>query len=312
MYVKKRRAIHHPRIFADVLQAILDLRDIRGSNIKTIIDQIQTHLGKNQICRSKNIAMQVQKALRHGINSGVLEHKAGKYKLTFGNNLTNATNDVDDKDRKKSPPQDQTCGRRKRRCDNKCIPPKPRRCRTPNRRRRYRRRRKPCPRHDLSNKSSETSGMQSDKKSRSTSQTPDEPGSEIKIQGRTKRKVYNASKFKKIDKPRSKSKKPSQHIKIERKLRKPNKDTQKRGSPEPVDPDTNRCSGEVNNQNDNKSNETKKENEKRDGDQDQEQQDDVPYNMDYEHDSDTRLQQCDNPECLCHLKHEQDDDDNCF
>lgn len=73
----------HPRMLANVLKAIADMKDNRGSSIRKIVEQVAhgspivNKAGK----KPRNVTMQVRRALRHGVNTGLLVQHAGKYRL---------------------------------------------------------------------------------------------------------------------------------------------------------------------------------------------------------------------------------------
>lgn len=78
----RRGRKNHPRMLANVLKAIADMKDNRGSSIRKIVDQVATNnvINKNGT-KPRNVTMQVRRALRHGINTGLLVQHAGKYRL---------------------------------------------------------------------------------------------------------------------------------------------------------------------------------------------------------------------------------------
>ena len=109
-----RRKVSHPVTFRDVLQAICNLRDLRGSTIKKIVHQVQA--GITRATKPRNVVMQVQRVLRDGVESGYFKHRAGKYMIAMEENY--------------GPPCDRdNCGKSKNgKCKvakgKKCVPPK--------------------------------------------------------------------------------------------------------------------------------------------------------------------------------------------
>lgn len=78
----RRGKKNHPRMLANVLKAIADMKDNRGSSIRKIVDQVATsNLINKTGTKTRNVTMQVRRALRHGINTGLLVQHGGKYRL---------------------------------------------------------------------------------------------------------------------------------------------------------------------------------------------------------------------------------------
>ncbi|XP_057665543.1 uncharacterized protein DDB_G0283697-like isoform X1 [Diorhabda carinulata] len=75
-----RRRSHHPRFLNEVLEAIATLKESKGSTKKNIIDQVELLLSK-RIKRLRHDSTQIQRALRHGLSSGLIKSKNGKYVL---------------------------------------------------------------------------------------------------------------------------------------------------------------------------------------------------------------------------------------
>ncbi|XP_074030974.1 uncharacterized protein isoform X1 [Leptinotarsa decemlineata] len=70
----------HPRLFNEVLDAIAHLREKKGSSTKTIMSQVDSILSmKRKQLRSD--ANQFYKALKHGLATGLITEKSGRYRL---------------------------------------------------------------------------------------------------------------------------------------------------------------------------------------------------------------------------------------
>ncbi|CAH1993177.1 unnamed protein product [Acanthoscelides obtectus] len=73
-----------PRFLPGVMQAIADLKDSRGSTQNKIIDYIQTAVTMTNLSpKPRNIAIQVKKALQHGVSRGLINQRSGKYRLAL-------------------------------------------------------------------------------------------------------------------------------------------------------------------------------------------------------------------------------------
>lgn len=78
----KPRPKEIPRMLPFVLQAVSDLKDVPGSTVRKILEQVHTAIDISDMKpKPRNVVMQVKKALRHAVENGVLKHKAGKYRL---------------------------------------------------------------------------------------------------------------------------------------------------------------------------------------------------------------------------------------
>lgn len=77
----KRNSKVPPKMLANVLKAISDLKDARGSTLQKIVEQINVKCTAENRRRPRNINMHVRRALRHGTQSGVVLYQGGKYKL---------------------------------------------------------------------------------------------------------------------------------------------------------------------------------------------------------------------------------------
>ncbi|XP_030764110.1 serine/arginine-rich splicing factor 11-like isoform X1 [Sitophilus oryzae] len=74
-----KRVGKEPRLLPNVMEAIAHLKEKRGSTQKQIIEHLAHLLKKGNAVR--NVTMQVRRALEHGINSGLIKQKGGKYSL---------------------------------------------------------------------------------------------------------------------------------------------------------------------------------------------------------------------------------------
>ncbi|KAG5873328.1 hypothetical protein JTB14_005308 [Gonioctena quinquepunctata] len=70
----------HPRLLNEIMEAIADLREGTGSSTKSILSQVDSilHAKRKQLKRDEN---QFHRALKHGVTSGLILLKNGKYKL---------------------------------------------------------------------------------------------------------------------------------------------------------------------------------------------------------------------------------------
>lgn len=69
-----------PRLLNEVMEAIASLRETKGSTMKRIIDQVEASMKM----RKKNVKhnpLPIVKALKHGVQTGLIKRKNGKYKL---------------------------------------------------------------------------------------------------------------------------------------------------------------------------------------------------------------------------------------
>ncbi|CAG9860805.1 unnamed protein product [Phyllotreta striolata] len=76
--MKRKKAL--PRLFHEVLDAIAILRESKGSTEKAILNQVDTILHLRRERLKKSIAS-IHKALCHGVKTGILVLKHGKYCL---------------------------------------------------------------------------------------------------------------------------------------------------------------------------------------------------------------------------------------
>lgn len=81
---KRRR--HPARILANVIKAIADLKDEEGSTVSTIAERLKCYIEENQPKKNCAFTTQVRKALRHGIQTGIIVHQGRRYKLGLSEN----------------------------------------------------------------------------------------------------------------------------------------------------------------------------------------------------------------------------------
>ncbi|KAJ8936392.1 hypothetical protein NQ318_010799 [Aromia moschata] len=75
-----KKSSHQPRLLTAVMEAIASLKEGKGSTQKKIIEQVQTSLSsKNASVR--NVMVQIRRAIRHGVESGLIKQKGGKFRL---------------------------------------------------------------------------------------------------------------------------------------------------------------------------------------------------------------------------------------
>lgn len=78
----KKRSKETPRMLPYVMQAVTDLKDINGTTTRKILDQVHTAINiLNVKPKPRNVVMQVKRALKHAVESGILKHRAGKYRF---------------------------------------------------------------------------------------------------------------------------------------------------------------------------------------------------------------------------------------
>lgn len=89
--MKITRKRKEPRLLVQVLQALADLKETRGSTLRRVTDQVQTaiNLAKARP-KPKNVLGQVRRALKHGVQTGVLRHRAGKFRLATATEINHA------------------------------------------------------------------------------------------------------------------------------------------------------------------------------------------------------------------------------
>lgn len=71
---------NQPRLLTAVMEAIANLKEGSGSTQKRIIDQVQCLLSANKMT-FRNPVVHIKKALRHGVQTGLIKQKAGKFRL---------------------------------------------------------------------------------------------------------------------------------------------------------------------------------------------------------------------------------------
>lgn len=71
-----------PRFLSDVMQAIVDLKEGHGSTQNKILEHIQSIINTKRIIpRPRNVTMQIRRALKHGVQNGLLKQRGGKFLL---------------------------------------------------------------------------------------------------------------------------------------------------------------------------------------------------------------------------------------
>lgn len=71
-----------PRLLPDVMQAIVDLKEGHGSTQNKILEHIQGIINTKKITpRPRNVTMQIRRALKHGVQNGLLKQRGGKFVL---------------------------------------------------------------------------------------------------------------------------------------------------------------------------------------------------------------------------------------
>lgn len=75
-----KRVGKEPRLLPSVMEAIASLKEKQGSTQRQILDHIANTLKKNKE-GSRNVTVQVRRALEHGLQSGLIKHRSGKFTL---------------------------------------------------------------------------------------------------------------------------------------------------------------------------------------------------------------------------------------
>ncbi|KAH1007445.1 hypothetical protein HUJ04_004675 [Dendroctonus ponderosae] len=71
-----------PRLLANVMEAIASFKERQGSTSKQIIEFIINYV-KRRKDGPRNVTLQVKRALEHGVHSGLIRQRGGKYSLGF-------------------------------------------------------------------------------------------------------------------------------------------------------------------------------------------------------------------------------------
>lgn len=73
-----------PRLIQSVMQAIVDLKESGGSTHSRIVEYLQGVINcKNITPRPRGLAVQVKKALKHGINNGLVKQRNTKFSMAL-------------------------------------------------------------------------------------------------------------------------------------------------------------------------------------------------------------------------------------
>ncbi|XP_035742171.1 uncharacterized protein LOC118450476 [Vespa mandarinia] len=80
----------NPLLMSIVLDAVGRLSERKGSTVRDILDFVQ----KNSNGFSRNLTMQVHRALKHAVNAGLLRHRSGRYKVLLSINPISAQQSV--------------------------------------------------------------------------------------------------------------------------------------------------------------------------------------------------------------------------
>ncbi|KAJ8916874.1 hypothetical protein NQ315_005881 [Exocentrus adspersus] len=71
-----------PRLLPDVMQAIVDLKEGQGSTQNKILEHVQAIINtKKNSPKPRNVTMQIRRALKHGVQNGLIKQRAGKFSL---------------------------------------------------------------------------------------------------------------------------------------------------------------------------------------------------------------------------------------
>lgn len=77
---KVSRKKNDPKLLPRVLEALSDLK--HGSTLKKITDQVHAAIRLSKVRpRPRNVLGQVRRALKHGVQTGLLRHRAGRFRL---------------------------------------------------------------------------------------------------------------------------------------------------------------------------------------------------------------------------------------
>ncbi|XP_071561092.1 uncharacterized protein [Temnothorax nylanderi] len=77
----------NPRLMARVLDAVANLGDTKGSSAREVLSFI-----RHSNVSSKNLTLQVHRALKHAVNAGLLRHRSGRYKTLATLNPNSVSN----------------------------------------------------------------------------------------------------------------------------------------------------------------------------------------------------------------------------
>ncbi|XP_018342145.1 PREDICTED: serine/threonine-protein kinase PRP4 homolog [Trachymyrmex septentrionalis] len=77
----------NPRLMARVLDAVANLGDTKGSSAREVLSFI-----RHSNVSSKNLTLQVHRALKHAVNAGLLRHRSGRYKVLATLNPNSVSN----------------------------------------------------------------------------------------------------------------------------------------------------------------------------------------------------------------------------
>lgn len=81
---KMRSKTNQPRFLQSTMQAIVDLRLTGNSTYCNIVDYLQGIIHSRKITpRPRALAIQVKKALQHGLDNGLIKYRSGKFLLSL-------------------------------------------------------------------------------------------------------------------------------------------------------------------------------------------------------------------------------------
>lgn len=84
IWYKIRSKGKQPRLIQSVMQAIVHLRETDGSNLCRIVEYLQAVVNRRNLDpRPRGLAVQVKKALTHGIENGLIKNRGGKFSLAL-------------------------------------------------------------------------------------------------------------------------------------------------------------------------------------------------------------------------------------
>ncbi|XP_012057315.1 PREDICTED: uncharacterized protein LOC105620432 [Atta cephalotes] len=102
----------NPRLMARVLDAVANLGDTRGSSAREVLSFI-----RHSNVSSKNLTLQVHRALKHAVNAGLLRHRSGRYKALATLNPNSVSNPTKESPANKEPANNQINEQKKSKSD---------------------------------------------------------------------------------------------------------------------------------------------------------------------------------------------------
>ncbi|XP_018359308.1 PREDICTED: UPF0396 protein UM04995-like isoform X2 [Trachymyrmex cornetzi] len=102
----------NPRLMARVLDAVANLSDTKGSSAHEVLSFI-----RHSNVSSKNLTLQVHRALKHAVNAGLLRQRSGRYKALATLNPNSVSNPAKEPPANKEPTNNQINKQKKSKSD---------------------------------------------------------------------------------------------------------------------------------------------------------------------------------------------------